>query len=266
MESHRKGDLTEAVVIAEMKRRDIAVSIPFGDNERYDLAVEAPAGELLRAQVKTAWLDDGCLDLRGYTQHTNASGNVRKEYVEGIDCVLAYSHDLETLYLLTPDEFRGQTTLRVDAPTQVHETMNWAEDFEFDERWPPVVTEEITRRNSLRKAIHLLDQRDTEYAEACDDTPYDLLLADADDEFHPVAVRAGHRDSGTIRFAPLDSPDTPGVEFHLIVHPDEATLYCLHDDEFGRQCRLRVDPPAFETSQINWAEEYEFDTRWPPAT
>ncbi|WP_394295066.1 group I intron-associated PD-(D/E)XK endonuclease [Halococcus thailandensis] len=31
MDSHRKGDLTEALVIAELKRREIPVSIPFGD-------------------------------------------------------------------------------------------------------------------------------------------------------------------------------------------------------------------------------------------
>lgn len=34
MDSHEKGDLTEAIIIAELKRRSIPVSLPFGDNER----------------------------------------------------------------------------------------------------------------------------------------------------------------------------------------------------------------------------------------
>ena len=48
METHRKGDLTEAIVIAELTKREIPVSIPFGDNERYDIVVETPRGGLLR--------------------------------------------------------------------------------------------------------------------------------------------------------------------------------------------------------------------------
>ena len=27
--------------------------------------------------------------------------------------------------------------LRVEEPKQVHETINWAENYEFDARWPP---------------------------------------------------------------------------------------------------------------------------------
>lgn len=53
METHRKGDLTEAVVIAELMKRSVPVSIPFGDNERYDVVAENPDGSLLKVQIKT---------------------------------------------------------------------------------------------------------------------------------------------------------------------------------------------------------------------
>ena len=48
MESHGRGDATEAAVVAELKERSIPVSIPFGDNQRYDAITETLAAELLR--------------------------------------------------------------------------------------------------------------------------------------------------------------------------------------------------------------------------
>jgi hypothetical protein len=53
MESHRKGELTETVVIADLIQRGIPVSRPFGDNERYDAIAESPSGRLYRLQIKT---------------------------------------------------------------------------------------------------------------------------------------------------------------------------------------------------------------------
>lgn len=81
MESHRRGELTEAIVIAELKRRGVPVSTPFGDDERYDLIVETPDSRLLRVQVKTGWLDDdGVIQVKGKSQHTNSTGHVYKTY------------------------------------------------------------------------------------------------------------------------------------------------------------------------------------------
>jgi hypothetical protein len=265
MEPQDKGDLTEAIVIVELKRRDVAVSVPFGDNERYDLVAESD-DRLWRLQVKTGRFRDGTVLFEAESMHTNSQGNVYERYDGDVDYFAVYCREVEQLYLIREEEVETGMSLRIDPPERADDTINWAVDYEFDQRWPPDPDDRLSESRALDTALKILDETGTTVAEPRGNTLYDLLLADADGEFHPVAVRAGHRDSGTIRFAPLDSPDLPGVEFHLIVHPDEATLYCLHDDEFGRQCRLRVDPPAFETSQINWAEEYEFDTRWPPAT
>lgn len=65
MESHRRGDLTEQIVITELKRREISVSTPVGDNERYDVIIEQPEGDLLRAQIKTGRLKTGRSDSTG---------------------------------------------------------------------------------------------------------------------------------------------------------------------------------------------------------
>lgn len=137
MDSHEKGDLTEAIVIAELKRRSIPVSLPFGDNDRYDLVLETPEGGLLRMQVKTGWLSDGKIEFHARSQHTNSQGNVYKSYDGDINYFVVFSHDLETLYLIREDEFGGSISLRVDEPKIENRRINWASEFEFDRRWPP---------------------------------------------------------------------------------------------------------------------------------
>jgi hypothetical protein len=137
METHRKGDLTEAIVIAEFKKRAIPISIPFGDNERYDVVAETPDGRLLKVQIKTGWMTDGKVRFHGKSQHTNASGNVYETYDGDVDFFLVYCHELERMYWIHEDEFRTQMSLRVEEPKQVKPSINWAEEYEFDATWPP---------------------------------------------------------------------------------------------------------------------------------
>lgn len=138
MESQRKGDLTEAIVIAELVKRDVPVSTPFGNNERYDLAVESPTGSLLRTQVKTGWFDGETIRVKGHSQHTNSTGNTYKRYdSDDVDCFLAYCHELETMYWIEESAFGSSIHLRVEEPEQVKSSINWAEEYEFDANWPP---------------------------------------------------------------------------------------------------------------------------------
>lgn len=138
METHRKGDLTEAIVIAELTKRHVPVSIPFGDNERYDIVVETPTGELLRTQVKTGWFSDGTIRVKGHSQHTNSTGNTYKLYDSAdVDYFLAYCYELETMYWIREDGFGSSIHLRVEEPKQLKPNINWAEDYEFDANWPP---------------------------------------------------------------------------------------------------------------------------------
>ena len=132
MEPHRKGEVTEAVVVAELKKRGVPVSIPFGDNERYDAVLETPDGQLVRAQIKTGRYDDGVIRFHTKTQHTNSQGNVYKHYGEKIDCFIVYSHELECLFLIDVDAFDTSIQLRVDPPEIEQSGINWAEDYAFD--------------------------------------------------------------------------------------------------------------------------------------
>jgi hypothetical protein len=137
MDSHKKGDLTEAAVLTELKRRDVPVSIPSGDNERDDFVVETSDTQFLRAQIKTGWSRDGVIEFRGYSKHTNSSGNIQKSYDGDIDCFLVFSHEHEQLFFVWEEEVGANMSLRTEEPKQNQPSINWAADYAFDERWPP---------------------------------------------------------------------------------------------------------------------------------
>lgn len=137
MESHRKGELTEAIVVAELKRRHVPVSLPFGDNERYDAVIETPQGDLLKVQIKTGRLTEGKIEFHGKSQHTNSTGNVYKRYDGDVDYFIVYCDEIDSMYLIQESSFEESISLRIEEPKQVHKTINWAKDYEFDANWPP---------------------------------------------------------------------------------------------------------------------------------
>lgn len=131
METHRKGDLTETIVVTELKRRQIPVSRPIGDNERYDLVAES-GRDLHRLQVKTSWVTEGTIRFHGKSQHTNAQGNVYEIYDGDVDYFVVYVDELETIYLIPESTFETDMRLRVEEPDQRDRTINWAENYEFE--------------------------------------------------------------------------------------------------------------------------------------
>lgn len=137
LERHRKGDLTEAIVIAELKERDIPVSKPFGDNERYDLLVEDPDERLHRVQVKTGRYANGSVVFDGTSQRTNSSESVYETYAGDVDYFIVYCGWFESLYLINADRVNTGMHLRVEEAKIDHPAINWAREFEFDRRWPP---------------------------------------------------------------------------------------------------------------------------------
>lgn len=97
---HRKGVVTEAIVIARLLERGIAVATPYGDNERYDLIAETSDQSLLKLQIKSGYFRDGVVEFRGVSQHTNAQGNHYKPYGDDIDYFIVYCDTLDELFLV----------------------------------------------------------------------------------------------------------------------------------------------------------------------
>lgn len=264
MDTHRKGDLTEAVVISEMKRRSIPVSLPFGDNERYDLVAETPDGELLRVQVKTGWLSDGKVEFHARSQHTNSTGNTYKPYKDDIDYFAVFCHELENLYLIKEDEFEDSISLRVEEPKVENRRINWARDFEFNARWPPDPKDHerpISQRESVTRVIEKFADEDIFVAKPVGANRQQLIIEAEDGGLSRVRVKSGWLDDGCIRYAHEPIPDR--FEYLAIYVPDTDKLYVVPRGQFEASIVLRVEAPKKGDCRINWAEEYVFPENIP---
>jgi len=264
MESHRKGDLTEAIVVAELKRRDIAVAIPFGDNERYDLLAEDDGGEIWRLQVKTGHFDGEKVVFRGYSMHTNSQGHVRKEYDGDVNYFVVYCDEVDGLYLVPESEVGSHMSLRVNEAEQDHRTINWAADYAFDERWPPEPIPGDWRDAliaDLREhGVGVMDARGT-------NAPYDVVLRDDADTLYRTSLRPGSVSGGRVRFdtGTTSAPGPDDVDLVLVQCGDTDETYLLERDAYGESTTLRVAPTKQKHPGTNRAEEHAFDRRWPPA-
>lgn len=263
MESHRKGDLTEAIVITELKRRAIPVSTPFGDNERYDLVLESPEGRMLRAQVKTGWLSHGTVQFHGKSQHTNSSGNVYKDYDGDVDYFVVYCHELDAMYLVGEREFNSSMTLRVDEPKLENRRINWAEDFEFDARWPPRPGGDRNpgKDTTIGAVVDELSAQNIPVARPIGHQQYELVAMTSERRWECVRVKTGWVVDERIEYN-YDSPSADVAYLAIYVHGTE-TLYLVPRDEFDASIALRVAEPEREYDNINWAADYEFPSNQP---
>lgn len=132
----QKGDKTESIVQAELVRRDIPVSIPVTDNSRYDMVIDW-GNNLERVQVKTGRYRDGKVKFNAYSYQPTVTDDKKKSYTpDEIDSFVVYCYDNETTYYLPFEEVKSSSTvaLRVEEPKSSHSSINWAEDFELDNR------------------------------------------------------------------------------------------------------------------------------------
>lgn len=263
MESHIRGDATEATVIAELKRRAIPVSKPVGDNERYDIVVEAPGGRLLRVQIKTGWVQDGKIEFHGKSQHTNSDGNTYEKYENDVDYFFVYTPELEALHVVGEWEFDSSIRLRVEEPEQVHHTINWAEDYEFESRWPLHGENRRTGSSSetLDAVVAALEEHDVDLARSVTLDGADLLVERESGELCRVGVETGWVQGGRVRFNPRQSLDRGQLDWFVVHVAELERVYLVGPEEFDKSISLRVEEPAQHTSQVNWAEEYELEER-----
>jgi Holliday junction resolvase len=276
MESHRKGELTEAVVVAELKRRGIPVSRPFGDNERYDVVAETPGGVLLKLQVKTGRFERGTVVFDGVSMHTNSRGNVYKPYDGDVDYFAIYCHELEELYLVSEQRVGSSMTLRVESPEQPDPKINPAEEYQFDRRWPPDESDEypedgIRTTSKERSVTHLVESlegmgvtayRKTHGAGVCD------VVAEAETGPVRLTVRTGTESEGRIRLSRTPNVekrrDTDETDYYALYCPSREQTYLVASDEFGASLSLRTDDPEQIQHDSRWAEDYRLEAVWPP--
>lgn len=91
-DTRQRGDLAEAAVLHAFTEAGLLVSTPFGRFGPYDLIIDLPGGRLVKVQVKSGRVREGCVLFNSCsTDH----GRGREVYVGRADvfAVHAETHD-----------------------------------------------------------------------------------------------------------------------------------------------------------------------------
>ena len=101
MNSKCKGNIGEAMILAEFTKRNIQVAIPFGDNARYDLIADFN-GKLNKIQVKYS---SHLSENDSYICHTSSSTNHTTnkhidKYTNDVDYIAIYIAPLNESVLI----------------------------------------------------------------------------------------------------------------------------------------------------------------------
>ena len=138
MNSSRKGDETEATVLARLMDLGVTVAVPFGDSDRYDLLAD-DGGKRHRVQCKTGNWVNGTVRFNLYTSTVGAGGRIDAEYTaEEIDAFAVYSGRTDEVYWISVEETgAGEMRLRVDDPHPKAPTsrIRWASDHLLADRF-----------------------------------------------------------------------------------------------------------------------------------
>ncbi len=132
MNSKHKGEITEAIIIAEFLKLNISVARPFGDNQPYDLIIDINGG-LKKVQIKTGRLRNGVVIFNAITSVNTLIDKRRivRNYIGKIDYFAIYCPDTTECYLVPISECtNSQGTLRViDTKNCQKKKIKWAKNY-----------------------------------------------------------------------------------------------------------------------------------------
>lgn len=100
MHPKAKGELTEAIIRAELMKFGHVVLRPEGDNQRYDLVLDTPDG-FKRVQCKTGRLKkNGNVFFSVASVRSNTKGAKRRDYHGDIEMFAVYCYENGETYLI----------------------------------------------------------------------------------------------------------------------------------------------------------------------
>lgn len=170
------------------------------------------------------------------------------------------------MFLIKEDELEYSMQLRVEEPTVNQPSINWANDYKFDARWPP---SEVCIESSdiITSTLNFLKSKDVDIIDASKvDTQYDAILRSPSDELYRLIIRSGSVQNGRLRFdtGNQHTPESDEIDY-ILINSDELDELCLVDrSDYNCSFSLRVDEPKQAQPNINWAEDYRFFQCWPP--
>lgn len=126
MNPKQRGETSEAVILAELKKRGYTVSAPFGENARYDFIVD-DGKQLKKVQAKRAWEDNG----RVVFNTKSTTSNYTETEKEDIDSFMVYAPCLNSMFEIPIENATSSTmALRyVETGNGQEKNINWVDDY-----------------------------------------------------------------------------------------------------------------------------------------
>jgi hypothetical protein len=126
-----QGNAAEAAVLHALTAMGIHVLVPFGGGLPFDLAAVAPDGGMLRLQVKSGRVRNGCIEFKvSSTDH----GRGQMHYRGRADVIAVYVSALARVFMVPVEDcpsFAG--SLRLDAPrNNQRRRVRFAEDHSLE--------------------------------------------------------------------------------------------------------------------------------------
>lgn len=136
MNPKAKGEITQAIIMAELVKRGYVVLLPFGDNQRYDLVLDLPSG-FKRIQCKTGRIKNGCVEFNTRSVQCNMTKTYIRDYIGQIEYFMVYCDKTEKVYVVSINKAaRGMMSLRIDPPKKFMPSIKWAKEYELDSFQP----------------------------------------------------------------------------------------------------------------------------------
>ncbi len=132
MLKYERGNGSEGIVLSAYVNAGFVVSIPFGTGASYDLVVDA-GHSLLKIQIKTAWLSNGCVLYKSQRRQPG-KGLTRRPYRRGeVDFFAVYCPATQAIYVVPAENHGLEGRLRL-YPVRNGQSkfVKWAEDYAWE--------------------------------------------------------------------------------------------------------------------------------------
>lgn len=135
MNSKAKGNVGEAVILAEFTKRNIQVSIPFGDNARYDLIADFN-NKLNKIQVKycSEITENDSATCRSSSSKNHTTNKRLDTYENDVDYIAFYIQPWDVSCLVPIEDCKGKTfNIRRTIPKNNQKSgIHLVDDYLFD--------------------------------------------------------------------------------------------------------------------------------------
>lgn len=126
-----QGNAAEASVLQQLTLAGIHVLVPFGDGLAFDLVGALPDGRLLKIQVKSGRVRNGCVE---FNSHSTDHGRGQQDYRGRADVIAVYVAALAEVFVIPVDDCpASKGYLRLTPPrNNQRRRVRLARDYSFD--------------------------------------------------------------------------------------------------------------------------------------